>query len=107
MIFTLLLQKGCDVNFNLFHKKNALIILINLLWRFYEKIINQEFTEDSTFNGDYNEYKAQKTIAQNNLGNLYYNGHGVKQDKNKAKELYEKACNGGNFISCESLKDLK
>ena len=73
----------------------------------YEKIINQEFTEDSTFNGDYNEYKAQKTIAQNNLGNLYYNGHGVKQDKNKAKELYEKACNGGNFISCESLKDLK
>ena len=73
----------------------------------YEKIINQEYTEDSTFNGDYNEYKAQKTIAQNNLGNLYYNGHGVKQDKNKAKELYEKACNGGNFISCESLKDLK
>ena len=69
----------------------------------YEKIINQEFTEDSTFNGDYNEYKAQKTVAQNNLGNLYYNGHGVKQDKNKAKELYEKACNGGNDIGCFNL----
>ena len=73
-----------------------------------EKVANLEITlEDDVVNGKFDELNTLKAVAQNNLGNLYYNGHGVKQDKNKAKELYEKACNGGNFISCESLKDLK
>ena len=76
--------------------------------KWLEKVANLEITlEDDVVNGKFDELNTLKAVAQNNLGNLYYNGHGVKQDKNKAKELYEKACNGGNFISCESLKDLK
>ena len=62
--------------------------------------------EDDVVNGKFDELNTLKAVAQNNLGNLYYNGHGVKQDKNKAKELYEKACQGA-FIACENLKNFK
>ena len=34
-------------------------------------------------------------FAQRNLGSLYLTGRGVKQDYQKAKELYEKAANQG------------
>lgn len=37
------------------------------------------------------------------LGILYMNGQGVKQDYNKAAELFEKACNGENAQGCYNL----
>ena len=76
--------------------------------KWLEKVANLEITlEDDVVNGKFDELNTLKAVAQNNLGNLYYNGHGVKQDKNKAKELYEKACRGTFFISCENLKNFK
>ena len=38
-----------------------------------------------------------------NLGHLYLDGQGVKQNKTHAAKLYEKACNGGNTKSCFNL----
>ena len=32
----------------------------------------------------------------NNLGELYYSGHGVAQDYGKAREWYQKAADAGN-----------
>jgi TPR repeat protein len=34
--------------------------------------------------------------AMNNLGELYYYGHGVTRDYGKAREWYQKAADGGN-----------
>ena len=75
--------------------------------KWLEKVANLEITLGDIENGKFDELNTLKAVAQNNLGNLYYNGHGVKQDKNKAKELYEKACRGTFFISCENLKNFK
>jgi uncharacterized protein len=44
--------------------------------------------------------KQGHAIAQFNLGFMYANGEGVKQDKFKAVELYTKACDGGNAGGC-------
>lgn len=37
------------------------------------------------------------------LGNLYYDGKGVKQDYKKASELYNKACEMGYAVGCYNL----
>ncbi len=37
------------------------------------------------------------------LGISYQNGFGVKQDYQKAKELYGKACDGGSMGACFNL----
>ncbi|WP_154412743.1 tetratricopeptide repeat protein [Helicobacter pylori] len=42
-----------------------------------------------------------------NLGGLYYNGDGVKQDSKKAVALFEKACKLGHKKACEMLKLLR
>jgi len=42
----------------------------------------------------------------NNLGVMYYNGQGVKQDFAKAKELYGKACDMGLQIGCDNYRKL-
>ena len=54
------------------------------------------------------EKAAKKGLieAQNNLGNMYYFGQGVKQDYKKAKEYFGKACDGGNQIACINYKKL-
>ena len=41
-----------------------------------------------------------------NLGNLYYDGDGVKQDYKKAREFYNKACEMGNALGCGALGSL-
>ena len=38
-----------------------------------------------------------------NLGVMYDNGYGVKQDSFKAVELWTKACDGGNVEGCSNL----
>ena len=38
-----------------------------------------------------------------NLGTLFENGQGVKQDYSKSVELYKKACNGGYNRGCFNL----
>ncbi|MAK61391.1 MAG: hypothetical protein CMK09_10460 [Ponticaulis sp.] len=38
-----------------------------------------------------------------NLGNLYYDGRGVTEDRSKTFEYYEIACRMGNFIGCGNL----
>ena len=38
--------------------------------------------------------------AQNNIGAMYYLGHGERQDYAKAAEWFEKACDNGNKKSC-------
>ncbi|MDT8338473.1 MAG: tetratricopeptide repeat protein [Sulfurimonas sp.] len=42
-------------------------------------------------------------LACNNLGAMYSNGTGVKQDNFKAVELYTKACDGGEVVGCGNL----
>jgi TPR repeat protein len=34
------------------------------------------------------------------LAGMYAQGRGVAQDKAKAAELYQKACDGGNTVAC-------
>lgn len=41
-----------------------------------------------------------------NLGFLYENGQGVKQNYFKAKEFYGKACDGGVEIGCKDYSIL-
>lgn len=38
-----------------------------------------------------------------NLGVMYSDGDGVKQDKNKAQGYYRKACSGGDMGGCYNL----
>ncbi|WP_236616565.1 sel1 repeat family protein [Helicobacter pylori] len=42
-----------------------------------------------------------------NLGALYYNGDGVKQNSKKAVALFKKACKLGYKKACEMLKLLR
>ncbi len=53
-----------------------------------------EVTELGNMNGCYN------------LGVLYANGDGVREDKVKAKELFGKACDGGDDYGCKWYKIL-
>ena len=46
-------------------------------------------------------------VACSNLGFLYQNGQGVKQNGAKALELYGKACDLGYQDGCEVYKDLR
>ena len=60
---------------------------------------------------DYYNAKKYYEIACNkgdgigcyNLGNMYYNGEGVRQDYYKAHELYKKACDMKDELACGSL----
>ena len=63
------------------------------------------------------DYQTAKTIyeelaskgnvgAQYNLGIMYGNGYGVKQDYLKAKEWFGKACDGGYQKGCDNYKKL-
>lgn len=45
--------------------------------------------------------------ACNNLGVLYYNGDGVKQDYKKAMEFFGKACDLGEQKGCDAYKEMK
>ena len=40
------------------------------------------------------------------LGDLYYNGEGVKQDYKKTNDLWSKACEMGEAEGCSALGDL-
>ncbi|WP_291026739.1 SEL1-like repeat protein [Helicobacter sp.] len=42
--------------------------------------------------------------ACNNLGILYGNGLGVREDRAKAKELFGKACDLGSQLGCDNYK---
>ena len=44
--------------------------------------------------------------AQFNLGVMYGNGEGVRQDYKKAKEWFGKACDNGFQIGCDEYKKL-
>ena len=44
--------------------------------------------------------------ACNSLGILYYKGRGVLRNIRIAKELFKKACYGGNQIGCNAYKIL-
>jgi len=43
-------------------------------------------------------------LAQNNLGVLYWYGHGVRQDRAKARQLYELAASQGNIAAKRNLE---
>jgi TPR repeat protein len=40
----------------------------------------------------------------NNLGFLYYKGHGVSEDRAQARTLWTRACDGGVQNACTSLR---
>ena len=40
------------------------------------------------------------------LGVMYSNGEGVRQDKFKAAELYQKGCDGAEAVSCYNLGSM-
>ncbi len=44
--------------------------------------------------------------AQYNLGYMYTNGYGTRQDKKIAKEWFVKACNSGHQDGCDNYKKL-
>jgi TPR repeat protein len=44
--------------------------------------------------------------AQCNLGNMYINGEGVKQDLSKAKMLFGQSCDNGNQNGCHNYRIL-
>lgn len=41
-----------------------------------------------------------------NLGNMYSDGRGVKQNSFKAVELYKKSCDGGDVRGCRNLGNM-
>ena len=45
-------------------------------------------------------------LAQFNLGILYFNGYGVRQDKVQAKKLFGLACDNGFQTGCDNYKIL-
>lgn len=58
-------------------------------FRWYQKAANQGFMS-----------------AQNNLGVMYANGQGVRQDYKIAKEWFGKACDNGSQQGCDSYRKL-
>ncbi|MDO9794827.1 tetratricopeptide repeat protein, partial [Glaesserella parasuis] len=44
--------------------------------------------------------------AQFNLGAMYYKGHGVRQDKSKAKYYSGLACDNGDQTGCDNYRKL-
>ncbi|OAV08429.1 TETRATRICOPEPTIDE REPEAT FAMILY protein [Moraxella catarrhalis] len=44
--------------------------------------------------------------AQNNLGVLYAEGLGVRQDKSNAKRYFGQACDHGNQSGCDNYRRL-
>ena len=46
-------------------------------------------------------------IGCSNLGSMYLNGDGVRQDKSKALQLFGKACDMKNEGSCKNYAILK
>lgn len=45
----------------------------------------------------------KEALGCSNLGNLYREGHGVEMDLNRAKELYQIACDGGEREACKEF----
>ena len=45
-------------------------------------------------------------VACVDLGLMYYNGEGVKQDKSKAKKLFGDACDMGYQGGCDAYREL-
>ena len=45
-------------------------------------------------------------LILNNIGNLYYNGFGVKKDYSKAKEYYQKSAKNGNIEVLHNIRFL-
>ena len=52
------------------------------------------------------ECKSKNFKSCYEVGLMYASGDGVKQDTNKAKEFYKRACDGGSSEGCVSLEML-
>ena len=50
--------------------------------------------------------KLKNKTACNNLGILYENGQGVRQNRTTAKEYYGKACDLGKQEGCDNYRKL-
>lgn len=61
---------------------------------FYEKIC------------DKNSSKTYLQLSCAELGDLYNNGLGVRQNKNTAKEYYGKSCDYGFQLGCQKYREL-
>ena len=46
------------------------------------------------------------SLGCQNLGMMYKNGQGTKQDNTKAADLFTKGCEGGNARSCHNLGSM-
>ena len=68
------------------------LVVIGLGMSLYSDTTELEKAEKAYESGDAKGYF--------NEGNMYYIGQGVKQDYNKARAFYKKACDGGDSISC-------
>ena len=44
--------------------------------------------------------------AQSNMGKIYSDGLGIRQDKKTAKKWYGKACDKGNQRGCDNYRTL-
>lgn len=50
--------------------------------------------------------KQDFAAAQNQLGSMYENGEGVRQDYAQAKKWFSKACDNGSQNGCDKYKEL-
>lgn len=74
----------------------------------YSSIVQQadEYNTQQDYNSAKRLYEIAATnskYAMNRLGDLYFNGTGVKQDINTAKEWYKKAGNDDAIRSCDDI----
>lgn len=81
-----------------------------LLTLSYSVTLNEDLS--ALEKGDYQTAKVileelankNNAIAQFNLGIIYHNWNGVKQDFYKTKEWFSKACTGGDQNGCNNYK---
>ena len=65
--------------------------------------LNDYFSAKKYFEIGCNKVSDAQSLSCYNLGVMYYNGEGVRQDYHKAAELYKKACDMKDAMACNNL----
>ena len=69
-------------------------------------LVSLVFASDSSFDEVLAKAKQGDAEAQFNLGVMYANGHGVRQDYKKAKEYFGLSCDSGFQLGCDAYREL-
>ena len=71
----------------------------------YDKL-NDYFNAKKYYEIGCNKVGDMQSGSCHNLGLMYYEGQGVRQDYHKAAELYKKACDMKDAMACNNLGAL-